>query len=103
MTEPEYRGCGAHPEFVKATSQLMESVTVLSSNVHWIVNIGKGVFATGLALIVMIIFAIYNAGSLSDRVLGLRERVDILEQQVHQHVINRNGHHDEIYKKETRL
>jgi hypothetical protein len=100
MEPTEYKGCGAHPEFVKATSQLMESVTVLSSNVHWIVNIGKGVFAVGLALIVVIIMGIYNAGALSDRVDVLKERIASMETQLHQHVIDRKGHHDEIYRKE---
>ena len=92
--DPKQYACGAHPEFVKATSQLMESVTILSNNVKWIVNIGKGVFAVGIALIVVIIMGIYNAGIVSDRVSSMGDRLTHLEQELKLHVYKKDAHHE---------
>ena len=93
--ENEIRGhCGIHPEFVKATSDLMGAVNVLSNNVKWIVAIGKGLFTVGLALIVTTLLAIYSAGQLSTKVDSLNIDLTALKEEYYEHALDRKGHHD---------
>jgi hypothetical protein len=86
--------CGVHPEFVKATADLMSAVGVLSNNIKWIVAIGKGLLAVGLALIVTVIFAIFYAGSLVSQVEANRQEIALLNNEVRIHMKDRNAHHD---------
>jgi uncharacterized membrane protein SpoIIM required for sporulation len=86
--------CGVHPEFVKATADLMSAVGVLSNNIKWIVAIGKGLLAVGLALIVTVIFAIFYAGSLVSQVETNGKEIAILSSEVRIHMKDKNAHHD---------
>ena len=90
----EWHPCSSHPEFVKATTDLMKAVEVLSNNVKWIVTIGKGVFAIGLALIVTTILAIFYAGALAERVEANAEALGKLQAEYNTHLKDRTAHHD---------
>jgi hypothetical protein len=86
--------CGVHPEFVRATADLMSAVSVLSNNIKWIVAIGKGLLAVGLALIVTVVFAIFYAGSLVSQTDTNAMRIEALTTELRQHIKERSAHHD---------
>ena len=86
--------CHAHPEFVQATARLMNAVDVLTTNVNWVVNIGKAVFGLGIALIVTIVMAIYSAGELTSKIQVLEAEVAIIQTYMREHELDRNAHHD---------
>jgi uncharacterized membrane protein YGL010W len=87
--EHDFRPCASHPEFVKATTELMNAVSVLSNNVKWIVAIGKGLFAIGLALLVTVIFAIFYAGTMAERIDILNSTVISMKKEMDDHI---HGH-----------
>lgn len=89
----DWRPCASHPEFVKATTDLMKAVEVLSNNIKWIVTIGKGIFALCLAVIVLIVYAIFYAGALAERVEGISISLGKLQTEQLRHERDNDAHH----------
>lgn len=83
--------CEAHGEYIKATSDLSEAVVKLTTVVDVIVGVGKAVFALALALIVVVLLGIFEAGQLYNNIKSNTEQIAKLSTTVSDHLEKDHG------------
>lgn len=83
--------CDAHGEYMKATAELTTSVAQLTTVVGIVINLAKGLFALGVAMIVTIAVGIFEAGKLYETVQNHSVKIEQLADEIGRHKENAHG------------
>ena len=75
--------CPQHESFVAAVTELVGTVSVLSTNIHWMERLGRWVAGLCIAIVGLVLVTIFYAGTMYQQVQNnsylIKEAVDTMQ------------------------